>query len=157
MPTYTETQIRAAIETVINANTTGAVVFPWWVLGDDPNMWPGLLRSAADGDRVHGYVITRRRIDATETVFDRKSPQCADTDLDYAIWGFHFYDTGNRTANTDLTFNAELDAIRNAFTVLNTLPAELQRAGMPQFDVDLDIFGGELLHYATGRLVVRQL
>jgi len=151
MPTYTESQIRTAIETVLNANTTNAVVFPWWVLGDDPNMWPGILKNA-DGN-VHGYVITRQ-----EMAGERKNPQCVTRSFTYAIWGFYYYTTGNRMANTDLTFNAELDAICNAFIIASTLPPELQRVEEElDFRIDLDIFGGQLLHYATGRLVVTQL
>lgn len=153
--TYTEAQIRAAIETVLTASTTNAVVWPYWILGHDPNQWPAVLKNSAA--QVHGYVITRTDIDGTERSEDRKNAQCIDTTLSYAIWGFHFYDTGTRLSNTDLTFNTELNAIRAAFEVATSLPVELARAGAPTFRVDLDVFGGELLHYATGRLVVEQL
>src|SRR5262252_1195894 len=145
MPTYTESQIRTAIETVINANTTNAVVFPWWVLGDNPDLWPAILKSAGDGDKVHGYVITRQ-----ETAGDRKNAQCVTRNFSYAIWGFHWYDTGTRTSNTDLTFNGELDAICNALVIAASRPAELQLISEElDFRVDLDVFGGQLLHYAT--------
>jgi hypothetical protein len=154
MPTlFTEAQIRTAIETVLTANAPNAVVFPWWVLGHDQNMWPGLLKPASgpDVDKVHGYVITREQTDG-----ERKNPQCVTRDFSYAIWGFRFYETGTMSANSDLSFNAELDAICNAFVIGSSLPLELGRAEPPQFRIDLDLFGGELLHYAIGRLVVEQ-
>ncbi len=149
MPLYTESQIRTAIETVLTANTTNAVIFPWWVLGHDSTRWPALLKNASD--QVHGYVITREQTEGF-----RKNPQCVERTFQYAIWGFHFYDTGTRVSNTDLTFNAELDAINNAFVIASSLPAGLERAEPPQFRIDLDVFGGELLHYAVGRLTVEQ-
>lgn len=153
--TFTETQIRTAIETVLNASTTNAVVFPFWVLGHDETQVPIVMKNTLG--QVHGYIITRTDIDGAERVEDRKNVYCVDTDLTYAIWGFHFYDTGTRTANTDLTFNTELDAIRDAFRDASLLPAELARAGAPTFNIDLRMFGGELLHRAVGRLIIKQL
>lgn len=156
MPTYTESQIRAAIAQVITAAARNAVVFPWWSLGEDSNDWPGQLKPEGgdDAGKVHGYVITR-----TSTEGERKNPQCVTRLFSYDVWGFHFYDSESKSAsNSDLTFNAELDAICNAFITAENLPAELQRVSEePSFRLDLDIFGGELLHYATGRLVVTQL
>jgi len=154
MPTYTETQIRAAIAGVITTAAPNAVVFPWWVLGHDSNTWPGVLISSADGNKPHGYVITR-----TNTEGERKNPQCVTRSLTYDIWAFRYYDEGSTSAaNSDLVFNTELDAICNAFINAATLPGELQRVEEePSFRMDLDIFGGELLHYATGRLVIVQL
>lgn len=154
MATYTESQIRTAIASVITAAATSAVVFPWWVLGHDQNAWPGLLISAADGSKTHGYVITR-----TVTEGERKNPQCVTRTFSYDIWAFHWYDDSSTSAaNSDLAFNAELNAICDAFINAATLPVELQRVEEePSFRIDLDIFGGELLHYATGRLVVVQL
>lgn len=154
MATYTESQIRTAIASVITTAAPNAIVFPWFVLGHDQNEWPGLLISAADGNKPHGYVITR-----TQTEGERKNPQCVTRTFSYDIWAFHWYDDASTSAaNSDLAFNTELDAICNAFINATTLPAELQRVEEElSFRVDLDIFGGELLHYATGRLVVVQL
>lgn len=152
MATYTDAQIREAIETVLNAKTTNAVVFPWWALSHRPEHWPGQLVSSAESDRVHGYVVTRSLTDG-----ERKNPQCVTRSFNYDIWGFHFYETGTRTANTDFAFNAELDAISDAFIIASSLPPALARAEPPSFRVDLNVFGGEMLHYAIGRLVVEQL
>jgi len=156
MPTYTEAQIRAAIKTVITTNAPNAVVFAFWVLGHDPNEWPGVLRppSGVDVDKVHGYIITRTQTDAV-----RKNPQCVTRTFIYDIWAFYRYDEAStNTTSSDITFNAELDAISQAFVVASTLPAELQRVTEePEFRIDLDMFGGELLHHAIGRLTVEQL
>jgi len=156
MPAFTEAQIRAAIRTVIVAQAPNAVVFPWWVLGHDPNQWPGVLKpsSGPDANKVHGYVFTR-----TQTEGERKNAECVRRDFTYDVWGFYFYDeTSTNTDSSDVRFNAELDAIANAFTVAATLPLELRRVQEePQFRLDLAVFGGELLHYATGRLVVEQI
>src|SRR5262245_27215885 len=155
MPTYTEQQIRAAIRTVIVAQAPDAVVFPWWVLGHDPNQWPGLLKpsSGVDANKAHGYVFTR-----TQAEGGRKNAHCARRDFTYDIWAFYWYDeTSTNTASSDVRFNAELDAIANAFVNAASLPLELQRAELPQFRIDLNVFGGELLHYATGRLLVEQV
>lgn len=156
MATYTESQIRAAIATVITTAAPNAKVFPWWSLGHEVAEWPGQLipESGSDAGKVHGYVITR-----TGTEGERKNPQCVSRSFSYDIWAFHFYKEDSTSAsNSDLTFNTELDAICDAFITASTLPAELQRVEEePSFRLDLDIFGGELLHYATGRLVVAQL
>jgi hypothetical protein len=58
---------------------------------------------------VHGYVITRTQ-DAGREVAMR----CVERDWSYDIWAMHYYQTGNKTANSDLTFNTELDAITAA-------------------------------------------
>lgn len=155
MPTFTEAQMRTALETVIATAAPKAVVFPWWALGHDQNEWPGMLKPATglDAGKVHGYVITR-----TNTEGERKNPQCVTRLFAYDIWGFHFNETGTRVTNTDQTFSAELDAITSAFINAATLPEAVRQVEEElSFRIDLDIFGGELLHYATGRLVLRQL
>ena len=106
MTTYTDQQIRSEIETVIKTAAPLAIVYPWWVLGVRQDMWPALLRSSSDGDRVHGYVITRAKDDGRE-----KSMRCVVRNWTYDIYAAHYYATGNKTTNTDLTFNAEIDLI----------------------------------------------
>ena len=49
--TYTESNVRSAIESLIQTAAPNAVVFPWWVLGYQRDVWPGLLRSDADGGK----------------------------------------------------------------------------------------------------------
>src|SRR5262245_53464627 len=122
MPTYTEAQMRADIENEIKLAAPLAVVFPWWALGGDESEWPGRLISAADTNRVHGYVITRRR-----TFGRRENPGCVRRFFTYQIRGLRFYETGDRTANSDFAYNAELDAICARFNVKSSLPASIRR------------------------------
>lgn len=159
MATYTEEQIRAAIETVIKTAAPSAVVFPWWCLSGDINTWPGKLipQSGDDADKVHGYVLTRRRTEPIRGGDDGRVNACkVRRAFRYDIIGLHYHDTGNRTANSDLKFNAELDAICDAFVVVSSLPAALARSHVPDFNVDLRLIGGALRHIALGSLVVEQ-
>src|SRR5262245_44509336 len=121
MPTYTEAQMRASLEEEIKAAAELAVVFPWWALGGDERKWPGKLVSPADGDRVHGYVITRRQTSAV-----RENPHCVRRFFTYHIRGLHWYETGDRTANSDLLYNAELDAICARFANRVNLPPPIR-------------------------------
>src|SRR5262245_38433276 len=152
---YTEAQMRAALQAEIEAAAPLAVVFPWWALGHDPNEWPGILKSPADSDRVHGYVITRRR-----TFGERENPNCVRRFFTYQIRGLRWYDeTGNEDANSDLAYNAELDAIGARFANKSSLPAPLKRIAEESelnFDVDLNVFGGELLHRSVGEITFEQ-
>jgi hypothetical protein len=160
MATYTEAEMREAIEGEIVAATTQnsvqlAVVFPWWVLGDNEDQWPGKLVSPGDGNRVHGYVITRY-----QTVAERVNPGCVRRFFAYQIRGMRFYETGNRTANSDLIYNAELDAICARFANKNTLPKAINRItadGELRFSLDLKIFGGQLLHRSVGQITIEQI
>src|SRR5262245_51630521 len=113
MAVYTEAQIRAAIRTVLAAQAPNAVIFPWWVLGYDPNTWPGVLKpsSGPDANKVHGYVFTR-----TNTEGERRNSQCVRRQFSYDIWGFYFYDElSTNSTSSDVRFNAEIDAINDAF------------------------------------------
>jgi hypothetical protein len=156
MAAYTDAQIRTAILSVLASAAPNAVIFPWWALGHDPAMWPGILKpsSGPDANKVHGYVLTR-----TNSEGERRNSECVKRLFNYSIWGFYFYDeTSTNANNSDARFNAELDAITNAFIIAASLPAELRRVQEePQFRVDVDSFGGELLHFASGRLVVEQI
>src|SRR5262245_22810376 len=154
MPTYTEAQMREAIEGEIQAAAPLAVVFPRWALGGDERQWPGKLVSPADGDRVHGYVITRRR-----TFGERVNPTCVRRFFTYQIRGLRFYETGDRTANSDLAYNAELDTIYARFANKLSLPKSINRVaegGELDFRVDLDLYGGQLLHRSLGEITFEQ-
>ena len=147
--TYTEAQVRASIKDVIQAAAPNAVIYPWWILGHKENHWPGLLRSSADDNKVHGYVITRSSNEGTET-----GSRCVRRYWSYELWGFHYYETGNSTSNTDLTFNAEIDAITDSFDQITELALPLQRRQVPKWIIDLGLYGGELLHFAVGSLTI---
>lgn len=156
MPTFTEAQMREAIETEIVAAAPLAVVFPWWVLDGEENEWPAKLVSSSDSDRVHGYVITRR---GTRT--QRENPNCVRRFFTYQIRGLRYYETGTRTSNSDLAYNAELDAICARFANKNRvdLPQAIKRIAADSeldFRADLKIVGGQLLHIALGEITIEQ-
>lgn len=151
---FTEAQMREAIEAEIVAAAPLAVVYSWWYLGGDENQWPAKLVSAADSDRVHGYVITRRR-----TFAEREQPNCVRRFFTYQIRGLRFYESGTRAANSDLTYNAELDAICARFANRTTLPRAINRiteGGELDFRIDLNWLGGELLHLSLGEITIEQ-
>lgn len=141
---YTDLQVRQAIESVVQANAPNAVIYPWWVLGANPGMWAAMLKSPNDGGRVHGYVFTR-----IGDVGREVGMRCVEHTWTYDLWGFHHYSTGNKTSNTDLDFIAELDAISAAFDAVGNLPPQLKRREPLNWTVDLNVYGGELLHFAN--------
>jgi hypothetical protein len=155
MPTFTEAQMREAIEGEIKTAAPLAVVFPFWALGWDERQWPGLLNSPSDSNRVHGYVITRRR-----TYAEREQPNCVRRFFTYQIRGLRWYDdAGTRAANSDLIYNAELDTICARFANRTTLPRSINRIAENSeldFTVDLNLFGAQLLHRAVGSITIEQ-
>lgn len=160
MPTYTEAQIREAIENVVKTAAPAAVVFPWWCLDPDPNAWPAQLtpETGADTGKTHGYVITRRRTEPVGGGDDGRVNVCkVRRGFNYDIIGLHFHDTGTRTANSDLKFSAELDAICNAFSNATVFKGTaLARSHVPEFTADLRMLGGALRHFALGSVTVEQ-
>lgn len=147
--TYTDAQVRTAIAGVIQTAASSAVVYPWWVLGVKQDMWPGILRSSSDSNRVHAYVFTR-----SDNTGIEKGMRCVERIWTYDIWGFHYYLTGTSSSNSDLTFNAELNAICDAFDDVSTIADALKRRQPPRFTIDLNVYGGELLHFAVGQLTI---
>lgn len=161
MPTYTEAQIRTAAEAEIQAAASTAVVFPWWNLDPDVNMWPGQLipETGADAGKVHGYVLTPARIitiggDDTGRVNTSRTRFA----FGYDIIGIHYQDTGTRTANSDQKFVAELRAICERFANATAFKdTALARSHVPTFPViDLRMIGGALRHFTVGSLTVEQ-
>lgn len=159
MPTFTEADMRKALEGEIKAATTVggvelAVVFPWWALGGDEDQWPGKLVSKNDGNRVHGYVIT-----PSGTYSKRINPNCITQFFTYEIRGLHWYSTGNRATNSDLAHTAELVAICARFGNKDNLPRPIRRilAGSElAFTMNLKMYGGQLLHKSAGRITIEQ-
>lgn len=141
-------EIRTAIAGVVETAAPNAIVFSWWVLGFDVGQWAGLLASADDSNRSHGWVITRKAIlreEGPNGVTDRTAT--------YAVWGFHYYTTGNETANTEDVFQAEVDAVADALVANAVTGVRLEPVQFPT--IDLGKFGEELLHFARGELVVK--
>jgi hypothetical protein len=156
MPTYTEAAMRAALEAEIKGAAPAAVVFSWWNLSGDDRTWPGKLTptTGADAGKVHGYVITRRR-----TYAERYNPACVRRFFTYQIRGLRFHETGNRTANSDLAYNAELDAICERFANKSSLPDAIRRIAESSeldFTIDLNLYGSQILHRAVGSITIEQ-
>jgi hypothetical protein len=152
--TFTEAQMRADLEGEIKLAAPLAVVFDWWALGGDERQWPGKLVSPNDQDRVHGYVITPRR-----TYSVRENPNCVRQFFTYQIRGLHWYETGKRDANSDLTHVAELIAISQRFANKSNLPKSIRRIAEDSeldFRIELDIYGGQLLHKSLGEITIEQ-
>lgn len=155
MPTPSDSTIRDALGDAIATAAPLAVVYRWWVLGQDDSQWPGLLRSSLDTDadgrkRVHGYVITRRG-STGEYVGNKTAARRTHT---YWILGFHYYSTGTQSSNSEDTFSAEIDAIMDSLDDKASAVSALSRMEPVAWDFDLKSFGGELIHIARGVLTV---
>jgi hypothetical protein len=155
MPTFTEAQMRADLEGEIKLAAPLAVVFPWWALGGDERTWPGKLVSPADNNLVHGYVITPNR-----TYSVRENPNCLRQFFTYEIRGLRWYDdAGTRAANSDLAYTAELTAICQRFANKPNLPRSIMRiaeGGELDFRINLNLYGGQLLHRSIGQITIEQ-
>ena len=160
MASPADTSIRAALKSVIETAAPLAVVFDWWVLGANEDQWPGYLRSSSDLDangqkRVHGYVITRIGADPNEGRATRRNSASVRRMFQYSILALRYYDSSSTSAsNSDVTFNAELDAISDALDDLTSVSATLSRAEPIAWAVNLKPYGGELLHIARGVISV---
>lgn len=153
---FTEAQMREDLESEIKAAAPAAVVFSWWNLIGDDRTWPGKLTptTGASAGKVHGYIITRRR-----TFAARENPNCVRRFFTYQIRGLRYHETGNRTANSDLAYNAELDAICARFANKSNLPQAIKRIAEDSeldFRIDLDMYGGSLLHRSIGEITIEQ-
>jgi hypothetical protein len=144
---YSDNEVRNAILSIIQGAAPLAIVYPWWALGANTMLWPGMLQSPNDGNRIHGYVFTRIETRSKETAM-----RCVEKTWVYSIWGFHHYSTGTSSSNTDLDFVAEIDAINDAFNDIGNLPAPLKRRNPLDWGLDLHIYGGELLHMGYTQL-----
>lgn len=152
MPTLspTDAEIREAIATTIATAAPLAVVFRWWALGAEVDDWPGMLRSALDSERAHGYLITRTGSPEADDVGIRGTKR----KVEYTILGFHYYSTGTQSANTETTFAIEIDAITAALDDKATIPSALSNRTPITWNFDLKSYGGELLHIARGVISV---
>lgn len=147
MPTLspTDADIREALATTIATAAPLAVVFRWWALGAEVDDWPGMLRSALDSERTHGYLITR-----TATTAEDAGVRGTKRTAEYTILGFHYYSTGTQSANSETTFATEIDTITAALDDKATIDTDLSRRTPITWNFDLKSYGGELLHIARG-------
>src|SRR5262245_7638749 len=153
MPSDSSLRIKIA-DVIETATLNKAVVFSYWVLGQDQTRWPGLLRSPndlnSDGTkRVHGYVITRR-----ESTGTRVGNGCVQHTYSYLIQGFHYYYSGPESDNSEKLLTAEIDAITDKFDHRELLDADFGRVEPVQWTFDLKSVGGELLHIVAGNLIL---
>jgi hypothetical protein len=134
-----------------------AVVYPWWVLPEDPIAWPGVLRAdsndldAAGKKRIHAYVIKRDDTDGERVDSSRVRRRYF-----YTILGFHYFFIGSQTNNSEKLFTAEIDAITAYFDNRTTLPAAL--GGVEVFRCRTRVNNktfGEQLHLGFGSLELR--
>ena len=162
IPSLTDQNIREALRDLVVEYAPKSVCFDWWILGAKRDQWPGKLRSTndpgSDGKpRVHAYVISR-----VEASGEWKTGNCAKNENYYELWAFHYYETGTEASNTDLLFNAELDALRWRYNDLSLITTDLptqaetlsSRIIPLSWRMDTDWFGGELLHFATASLII---
>lgn len=147
MSAFTDTQIRQAIASEIQSVAQDAIVWPRFILGLDFDSWPGFLR--LDSGRVHGYAVTRSAIGGESVAGGHFEHLWT-----YLIIGLRSYDTA---ADSEDSFSAELTALVDHFAARENLAASIQDQEEPLTFPDLDFneLGGELVHIAVGRLVVR--
>lgn len=146
--------IRLAIAAGIEGIATLAVVFPWWVLPEDPIAWPGALRAdsidldSQGNKRVHAYVMKR-----DDSEGERVDARRVKRIYRYNIMAFHYFDMGTKTANSEKLFTAEIDAISAYFDNRVPLPAALARVEVLiwRTRVNNKTFG-EQLHLGFGTL-----
>lgn len=145
--------MREAIEGEIKAAAPKAIVYPWWALGGTESAWPGKLVSPADDNLVHGYVITPSR-----TYSERENPNCVRQFFTYEVRGLRWYDdAGTRAANSDLDYTAELIAICQRFANKSSLPQSIRRiVNEWDFRINLNLYGGQLLHRSIGSITIEQ-
>lgn len=148
--TASDHDIKGAIAEVIAGAAPKAVIFPWWALGRNQAEWAGLLRSPEDDDRAHGWIITRRANQRIGLVGGASEQRRT-----YYLWLFHYYDTGNAESNSDDLFQAELDAVGDAFADRYGIPALISDHEEFQVPIiDLISSGDELLHVGYGQLIL---
>lgn len=145
----TEKEIREAIAARIQTLAPSAVVVPRNILGIKNDGWLGLLQSPADGNKIHGWMVS---LQSQVLIEDRGFG--AEYELRYAVWQFLQYSTGDNTNNSEDVFSAERAAVIQGFA--GNPPAPLEDAAPIQFNL-IDIFsiGDRLIHIAQGSIAVR--
>jgi hypothetical protein len=144
----TEKQIRDAIAATIATAAPLAVVIPRNILGIKNDGWLGMLQSAADNNRIRGWMVT---LQSAPLIEDRING--AEYDLRFSVWQFLQYWTGDNTDNSEDAFSAEREAVIIAFA--GQLAAPLSWAKPLEFSlIDLFSIGGRLVHIAQGSIAV---
>lgn len=94
------------------------------------------------------------------TYSKRINPNCITQFFTYEIRGLRWYDDkGNREANSDLAYTAELVAICRRFENKSNLPKSIRRIAEGSeldFRLNLNLYGGLLLHRSVGQITIEQ-
>lgn len=171
----TDWEIRQALQSIISAADTAAVVLPKFVLNLFTGENAALIKPSAgvSSGKIHGWLIDRGRQqndrvgsvpqwDAADATSYR-----IDSQVHYRIWFFHYYALGSEGAGTDSTklFNERLDAVIEALArkprlgIATTGCAggnQIRKHAELQVEIDPDIvqMGEDWAHFAQCRLVI---
>ncbi len=148
----TEVEIRESIAATIASVATNAIVVPRNILDIKNDAWTGLLKSSADNNRIHGWMVTQKSAQVAE-----KRQNSAQYDLEFSVWQFVQYFTGSDTTNSEDLASAEREAVMEAFANPAALSADLSWVEPIEFPV-IDLFPigttGGMVHIAQGTLRV---
>src|SRR5262245_26812712 len=147
--------IRLKIKAVLQSAAPLAVVFPWWVLKDGFDQWPGILRAdstdldpATGKKRIHAYVIKREDSQGEWVAAKREKRRYF-----YQIFAFHYFSLGSETDNSEKLFIAEIDSITALFAVPENLDHSLKRVEPIRWQTRVNTGQfGETLHIGIGSL-----
>ena len=142
--------IREAIAAQIQIAAPLAIVWPRWVLGHDPGDWPAVMRSPADGGKVHGWCLTRRYVPVTGEMSNHVS-----TKPKYYLSAVHYFLIGTNGDNSEDRFQAEIDAVIQQFAKHETSAEIIANHEEIQIElIGLQNSGAEYVHWALAGLTL---
>lgn len=147
-------KIRRALIEAIDAVTTNTALHNRMKLLTNADNILSLFVSSEDSNRVHGWMVTRRRGDQGTQRSPGQPPTPAKVRRDnvYVIMGAHYYGFGDDTTNTEDTFGLECDKVVAAIDALGTI------AGLPRrpmtYSLDLVPNGAALVHLFVGEIAI---
>ena len=160
MPDYDVHQHKAAIKEVLETCAPLAIVFDWWVFGEDHKKWPSLLKSASDLDassreRTHGYVIEFE--EATRPTEQRLGGSDSQH-WSFRVIGLHYH-LVEATAHSSKLFLTELMKISAVFrrdpAAVMALPEPLKLVDKYEFIHRAMPFGAEMCHAMEAHISLR--
>jgi hypothetical protein len=152
----TEFQIRERLAAIIRAAAATALVSERWIQAVEDEQWGALLRSAADGNRIHCWMVELEGIPEIGRISSRREYR-----LRFVIQGFRFYESGTPQANSSRAWNEECLAVAravNADVRLGVGDDSLREASTLTFSkLGMTQFGMHLAHAARGAVTVTTL
>lgn len=145
-------KIRRALIEAIDAVTTGAVLHNRMKLLTNADNILSLFVSSEDSNRVHGWMVTRRRGESglQRSPGEPPSPAYVRRENVYVVMGAHYYNFGDDATNTEDAFSLECDKVVAAIDALGTI------AGLPRrpmtYSLDLVPNGAALVHLFVGEV-----